>query len=101
MGPGGQVKVWRKRQGLTQRQFAAALTAAGMPVDASRVSRVESGEADLRFSEALIVCGVLGCTPNDLAGLAGEAERATARRVAEEIDFAIQQLHQIKEGMAA
>lgn len=56
---GTQVTHLRKSLGMTQRDFAAALTQAGMPVDASAVSRIEKGTRALRLSEAVTLASVL------------------------------------------
>lgn len=49
----------RVRSGMTQRQFAAKLTSAGMPVDASAVSRIEKGTRSIRLTEAMTIANVL------------------------------------------
>jgi transcriptional regulator with XRE-family HTH domain len=46
-------------RGLTQRQFAAKLTDAGMVVDASAVSRIEKGTRSIRLVEAMVIANVL------------------------------------------
>lgn len=56
---GEQVAAARSMRGLTQREFAAKLTQAGMPVDASAVSRIEKGARSIRLAEALTVADVL------------------------------------------
>lgn len=49
----------RKLNKLSQRDFAEKLTAKGMPVDASAVSRIEKGTRSVRLTEALTIAEVL------------------------------------------
>lgn len=57
---GEAVSIWRKGQQLSQRKFAEALSAKGMPVDASAVSRIEKGTRSVRLVEAMTIAEVLG-----------------------------------------
>lgn len=50
----------RTAKRLSQRLLARFLTDRGMPVDASAVSRIESGARSVRLSEALTIAEVLG-----------------------------------------
>lgn len=56
---GEQIASMRATRDMTQRSFAAALTDAGMPVDASAVSRIEKGTRSVRLAEAVIIADVL------------------------------------------
>lgn len=56
---GAEVARIRKVRKLTQKQFAEALTTAGMGVDATAVSRLEKGERSLRIAECVIIAEVL------------------------------------------
>lgn len=56
---GEQIAAMRTMRELTQRDLASALTEAGMPVDASAVSRIEKGTRSVRLSEATVIASVL------------------------------------------
>lgn len=56
---GEAVAMMRKFEKLSQRDFAEKLTAKGMPVDASAVSRIEKGTRSVRLTEALTIAEVL------------------------------------------
>lgn len=56
---GESITELRTLRGLTQRQFAAKLTEAGMVVDASAVSRIEKGTRSIRLVEAMVIADVL------------------------------------------
>lgn len=56
---GESIATLRAMRGMTQRDLASALTEAGMPVDASAVSRIEKGMRSVRLAEAVIIAGVL------------------------------------------
>ena len=56
---GEAIAEYRIVRGLTQRQFAEMLTAAGMPVDASAVSRIEKGTRSVRLTEAITIANIL------------------------------------------
>lgn len=56
---GGSIAAMRGMRDLTQRDFAAKLTEAGMPVDASAVSRIEKGTRSVRLAEAVVIASVL------------------------------------------
>lgn len=56
---GAQVHYFRTLQNISQREFAQRLTERGMAVDASAVSRIESGARAIRLSEALTIAEVL------------------------------------------
>lgn len=56
---GAEVARLRSLLDMSQRAFATKLTERGMAVDASAVSRIESGARALRLSEALIISDVL------------------------------------------
>lgn len=56
---GEQIASLRTMRDMTQRDLAFALTEAGMPVDASAVSRIEKGTRSIRLAEAVIIAGVL------------------------------------------
>lgn len=56
---GEAIAEYRVVRGLTQRQFAEMLTAAGMPVDASAVSRIEKGTRSVRLTEAITIANIL------------------------------------------
>lgn len=99
-GTGNAIKRMRCNLGWSQRDFAIALTDAGVPADASRVSRIESGQADPRFSHLLIICKVLGCTPNDLADITTEAEGARVY-ISTVLQKAIDDLAKVQEEIAA
>lgn len=56
---GEAIAEYRTGKGVTQRQLAAKLTAAGMPVDASAVSRIEKGTRSIRLTEAITIANIL------------------------------------------
>lgn len=56
---GAEISRVRKIRKLTQKQFADALSLAGMNVDATAVSRLEKGERSLRIAECVIIAEVL------------------------------------------
>lgn len=56
---GAEVNRFRTMQGMSQRAFAQKLSDQGMPVDASAVSRIESGARSVRLSEAMTIADVL------------------------------------------
>lgn len=97
---GNFLKARRNDLGMSQRAFAQALTEAGVPADASRVSRIESGQADPRFSDMLILCRVLECTPNDVAGVLDATPADISRHITDATERAIQALAELK-GMVA
>lgn len=90
---GSAVAAERARRGWSQRDLAAQLTSAGFPVDASAVSRVESGARSLRLNEAMIVAQVLGEDITYLlhTGSSQQRELAALRAAA---DLATQELRQ-------
>lgn len=100
-GPASRIQQRRIALGWSQKAFLAALNDAGFNGDASRVSRIEAGQVDLRFSDVLLFCRVLGCTPNDLAGIVSDAERDAKACAAEEIRRTIEQLETLRERIAA
>lgn len=57
---GEAVQSARTQQRISQRKFAELLTERGMPVDASAVSRIESGVRSVRLVEAMAIAEVLG-----------------------------------------
>lgn len=65
-------------------------------MDHTRVSRLEGSGVDLRFSDILVLCRVLECTPNDLAGIGPTAERGNDTAAAV-LESAIQKLTELKE----
>lgn len=100
-GPGKRIQSRRIALGWSQKEFLAALNDAGFKGDASRVSRIEAGQVDLRFSDVLLFCRVLGCTPNDLAGVTSDVERDAKECAAEEIQRTIEQLETLRERIVA
>jgi len=100
MSVGSVIRSQRKAFGWSQREFARELTATGMPVDSSRVSRLEGGDVDPRFSEVLIICRVLDLTPNDLAGVGSNLARTNETATAV-LNAAIQKLTELKEQVRA
>ncbi|BCW59593.1 helix-turn-helix transcriptional regulator [Arthrobacter sp. StoSoilB20] len=56
---GAEVARLRSLNDMSQRAFAKKLTDRGMAIDASAVSRIESGSRALRLNEALIISDVL------------------------------------------
>lgn len=56
---GKQISAMRKIRKYTQKRFAEVLTAHGLPVDASAVSRMEKGERALKISECIMVAEAL------------------------------------------
>lgn len=50
----------RRRRGLSQADLAAALTGAGVKIDSSAVSRIESGTRSIGLGEAVVLARVLG-----------------------------------------
>lgn len=83
---GGAVKELRVRLGWSQQTLAEKLTAAGLSMDTSGVSRMEKGTRALRLSEALMVADALDV---DLARLIRPREvlDAVARLEDEERDL--------------
>lgn len=56
---GRAVALWRTRRSLNQKQLADLLTNRGMKLDASAVSRIESGARSVRLTEAMLIAEVL------------------------------------------
>jgi transcriptional regulator with XRE-family HTH domain len=71
---GRSLRVLRTRAGLTQAQVAAK---AG--VDGPYLSRVESGERDLRWSTVLKLLDAIGADLHQLADAIDEQEQASKR----------------------
>ncbi|WP_165808073.1 helix-turn-helix transcriptional regulator [Microbacterium sp. TPD7012] len=65
---GQAVASHRATQRMSQKDLAAALTQAGMKVDAPAVSRIEKGQRAVRLAEALKIADVLGREIGDLVG---------------------------------
>jgi transcriptional regulator with XRE-family HTH domain len=82
---GEQIAAMRTMRELTQRDLASALTQAGMPVDASAVSRIEKGTRSVRLSEATVIASVLDVDLGFLMRgvLTSEQKFAEARRFAD------------------
>lgn len=93
---GNFLKARRSHLGMSQRAFALALTEVGVPADASRISRIESGQADPRFSDILVMCEVLECTPNDVAGIIDAPPTDVSRHITDATERAIQALTELK-----
>ena len=55
---GEQIAVERKRQGLSQRELAEALTEAGVPADQSAVSDMERGKHERLLGKAAALLGI-------------------------------------------
>lgn len=60
----------RTQRAMSQRDLAEALTARGMRVDASAISRIENGSRSVRLAEALTIAGALN---EELSALVGGA----------------------------
>lgn len=85
---GAEISRVRKIRKLTQRQFADALSLAGMNVDATAVSRLEKGERSLRIAECVIIADVLRMGIESLLrGVQTPAQRM--RETIREADLAI------------
>ncbi len=67
---GRSLRVLRTRAGLTQAQVAA-----NAGVDGPYLSRVESGERDLRWSTVLKLINAIGADLHDLADAVAEVEK--------------------------
>lgn len=82
---GQKVADIRKQSGLSQKRLAEQLTERGMPVDASAVSRLESGDRALPLSEVYIIAEVLGNPVRNLMPNmpSPRAEMNMARRAAD------------------
>ena len=65
---GNGVAMMRSLAKLSQRDLAEKLTAKGMPVDASAVSRIEKGTRSVRLVEALAIAEALNTDLNWLLG---------------------------------
>ena len=57
---GARIAEARANKGMSQRTLAAVLTDRGFPLDASAISRIESGSRNLRLYEALKISDALG-----------------------------------------
>lgn len=71
------MKTRRLERNLSQTALAEALTEAGLPMDAPRISRIESGQVIPRFPAMLVICDVLDFTPNDISAAAVDDSPAT------------------------
>lgn len=61
---GDQIRHWRMRRGITQRQLAEAVTAAGVPMDSSAVANIETRRRDdVSMREVFAVAYVLNVPP--------------------------------------
>lgn len=81
---GEAVSMFRRMRDLSQREFADRLRDAGMPVDASAVSRIEGGSRSVRISEASIIADTLEIAVTDLLQFAmtpTQVFRSVRRRV--------------------
>jgi transcriptional regulator with XRE-family HTH domain len=67
---GRSLRILRTRAGLTQAQVAA-----NAGVDGPYLSRVESGERDLRWSTVLKLINAIGADLHDLADAVAEIEK--------------------------
>jgi transcriptional regulator with XRE-family HTH domain len=85
----------RERRGWHQVELAARVTAAGVPLIGSAVSKSEAGRRAVRLGEAVAVARVLGIPLAALLTDAGEREariaemRAEAARLGDESDEAL------------
>ncbi|MBT2501414.1 helix-turn-helix domain-containing protein [Curtobacterium sp. ISL-83] len=70
----------RQAREISQRAFAELLTEAGMPVDASAVSRIEKGTRSVRLTEALTIAQVLNLDLSDLVQDTQTPEQIFARQ---------------------
>lgn len=91
---GASMKALRIERGWSQRDLASQLINKRMPVDASAVSRMESGARSLRLSEAGLVAEALGVTVSDM--LSDGVEQA-AMNINSVIDGAIRSLEQMRQ----
>ncbi len=66
---GARVREARKKQGLSQENLAARLQVEGVVIERDSVSRIEMGTRFVADYELLILCRVLGVTPEYLLGL--------------------------------
>jgi transcriptional regulator with XRE-family HTH domain len=64
---GAEVAQRRQVMGLSQKALADRLSDYGLRVDASAISRVETGTRALRISEALVIAQALGFSLEDVA----------------------------------
>lgn len=64
---GAEVAERRQVMGLSQKALADRLAEYGLKVDASAISRVETGTRALRISEAIVIAQVLGFSLEDVA----------------------------------
>lgn len=90
------VKSRRKELGWSQAEFAEALTKAGFPADGPRISRIENGRGNPKFTDLLIICRVLKCTPNDASGVHGAPLADVSQHIADATEKAIQALNDLK-----
>ena len=66
---GARVREARRKQGLSQENLAARLQVEGVVIERDSVSRIEMGTRFVADYELLILCRVLGVTPEYLLGL--------------------------------
>ena len=59
----GRVKEARKARGWTQRDLAAALEKVDVKIDASNITRLESGSRTVTLDEVIAIAVVLGVSP--------------------------------------
>lgn len=56
---GENLKLWRKKRGLSQEQFASKLHLLGLNLDRSAISRIESFNREVYDYEIIYFCKVL------------------------------------------
>jgi transcriptional regulator with XRE-family HTH domain len=70
----------RRSVRMSQKTLAELLTSAGLPVDASAISRIEKGTRALRLSEAHLVAQRLGFSLDDLSEVVPPQDEYAGRR---------------------
>ncbi len=58
-----RVREVRNRRGWSQRELAERVTAAGRPMNASAVTKIEGGTQGVSLNDALVLAAVLGVAP--------------------------------------
>ena len=94
---GQNLRTRRLVYGISQREMGTLLRRAGLLIDASAVSRIESGERSVRLSEAVLIADALGCGLVDLLPDAGEDPHISRAQAA--VDVAIAELMKIREAL--
>lgn len=85
---GAELREARTKAGLTQAALSRGMRDAGLPMDTSAISRVESGIRELEYREALLLRHLIGFGVEH-ADMQTFREAAAFRRMREAMDEAV------------